>query len=177
MRELTWSEPLKTTSPPRPPSPPSGPPSITRASRRNDAEPSPPLPERTWTTTWSMKVLTFMVPLYSTMRAGKDIPRPRGPGPALLGGGGLGFGDDRENGAVLGELHRAVLEGEEGEVAALADVGAGVDLGAALADQDRTGGDLLAIDRLDAQVLRIRVAPVTGRSGSSHFELLLRRWP
>src|SRR5574344_481046 len=58
MRELTWSEPLKTTSPPRPPSPPSGPPSMTRASRRNDADPSPPLPERTWTTTWSMNVLT-----------------------------------------------------------------------------------------------------------------------
>src|SRR5574344_2694082 len=54
------SEALKTTSPPRPPSPPSGPPNSTSASRRMDMEPSPPLPERTMTSIWSINVFAFV---------------------------------------------------------------------------------------------------------------------
>ena len=71
-------------------------------------------------------------------------------------------GNDRHDLAILDELHLAVLEGEEREVAAAADVGARVDLGAALADDDRTGLEKLAVIGLDAEKLRIRVAAVAG---------------
>ena len=46
-RSRSESSQRSATSPPRPPSPPSGPPLGTRDSRRNDSEPSPPLPA--WT--------------------------------------------------------------------------------------------------------------------------------
>ena len=71
-------------------------------------------------------------------------------------------GDDRHDLAVLDELHLAVLEGEEREVAAAADVCAGMDLGAALADDDRAGLESLAVIGLDAEKLRVRVAAVAG---------------
>ena len=71
-------------------------------------------------------------------------------------------GNDRHDLAILDELPLAVLEGEEREVAAAADVGAGMDLGAALADDDRAGLEGLAIVGLDAEKLRVRVAAVTG---------------
>ena len=70
--------------------------------------------------------------------------------------------DDRYDLAVLGELHLAVLEGEEGEVAALADVLAGMNLGSALADDDGAGLEELAVIRLDAEILRVGVASVAG---------------
>ena len=75
----------------------------------------------------------------------------------------LGFhGDDRYDLAVLDELHLALLESEEREVAATTDVGAGVDLGAALAHDDGTGLEKLTIISLDAKVLRVGIASVTG---------------
>ena len=57
---------------------------------------------------------------------------------------------------------KGVLEGEEGEVAALADVLAGMDLGSALADDDGAGLEELAVIRLDAEILRVGVASVAG---------------
>src|SRR5208282_3673367 len=41
------------TSPPRPPSPPSGPPNSMNFSRRNETQPAPPSPERTYILAWS----------------------------------------------------------------------------------------------------------------------------
>ena len=72
------------------------------------------------------------------------------------------YGDNRDDLAVLDELHLAVLEGEKREVAAAADVCTGMDLGAALADDDRAGLESLAVVCLDAEKLRVRVAAVTG---------------
>src|SRR6185503_1174148 len=47
------------TSPPRPPSPPFGPPNSMNFSRRNDTQPLPPSPERTYTLASSRN---FMAP-------------------------------------------------------------------------------------------------------------------
>ena len=78
--------------------------------------------------------------------------------------------DRRVLAGLLGdELHLAVLEGEKREVTTTADVGAGVDLRAALADDDGTGLEELAVVSLDTEILRVRVATVAGRCGSSHF--------
>src|SRR6478609_4343954 len=60
------------------------------------------------------------------------------------------------------ELDLAGLEGEEGVVLADADVEAGVEAGAALADDDRAGADGLAAVGLDAEVLGVGVAAVPG---------------
>ena len=46
--------------------------------------------------------------------------------------------------AARGELHVAVGEGEQGVIPADADAGAGLHLGAALADDDVAGDDALA---------------------------------
>ena len=51
--------------------------------------------------------------------------------------------------AVALEADGAVHQGEQGVVLALADVGAGVDLGAALTDEDVAGEDELPIGPLD----------------------------
>ena len=85
--------------------------------------------------------------------------------------------DDGDDLAVLDELHLAVLKGEEREVTALADVLAGMNLRAALADDDRAGLEELAVVGLDAEVLRIGIATVTGRCVSSLFSFLLTRLP
>ncbi len=79
--------------------------------------------------------------------------------------------NDRDDLAVLDEFHLAVLEGEEGEVATLTDVLSGVDLRAALADDDGAGLESLAVVSLDAEILRIGIAAVTCRCGASHIEL------
>src|SRR2546430_2305830 len=64
--------------------------------------------------------------------------------------------------ALHAELDRTRLQGEQRVVAATADVDAGVELGAALADQDLTGLDHLAAVALDAEVLGIGIATVAG---------------
>ena len=61
------------------------------------------------------------------------------------------------------ELHDAVDEGEDGEVAPDADVAAGMPLRAALAHDDAAGAHMLAAELLDAAVLRIAVTAVAGR--------------
>ena len=70
--------------------------------------------------------------------------------------------DNRDDLAVLDELHLALLESEEREIATAADVGAGMDLGTALTDDDRACLEKLAVIRLDAEVLGVGVASVTG---------------
>ncbi len=60
-----------------------------------------------------------------------------------------------------GEGDGAFDKGEEGMVAADADVFAGFEGGAALTNNDRTDFDLLAAKSFEAPVLRVAVATVT----------------
>ncbi len=60
------------------------------------------------------------------------------------------------------ELDRTGREGEQGVVAAAADVDAGVEVGAALADDDLARADDLAAEALHAEALRVGVATVAG---------------
>src|ERR1700712_940975 len=64
--------------------------------------------------------------------------------------------------ALLAELDRTGRQREQGVVATTADVDAGVEVGAALADDDLAGLDDLTAEALDAEVLRVRVATVAG---------------
>ena len=66
---------------------------------------------------------------------------------------------------ALAELDGAVDEREQGVVATDADVAARVELGAALADDDRARSDLAAAEDLDAEALSVGVASVAGGTG------------
>ena len=81
-------------------------------------------------------------------------------------------GDDVDElaAAATAELHHAVGGGEQGVVTAAADVLAGVELRAALADDDRAGADRGSRVHLHAESLRGGVAAVAGGRGT----LLLR---
>lgn len=67
---------------------------------------------------------------------------------------------------VLGafEDDLTVDEGEEGVVVADTDIGAGVELGAALSDDDHARFDDLTAEPFDAQTLGVTVATVFGRT-------------
>src|SRR5205085_5717006 len=87
------------------------------------------------------------------------------------GAGDLAGDDvDEPAAAPLAELHDAVGRGEERVVATATDVLTGVELGAALAHDDRARGDLGTAVDLDAEPLGRGVATVAGGSGA----LLLR---
>ena len=73
---------------------------------------------------------------------------------------GGGFGLDVDPAAVLVERDLAVREGEQGPIAAGADVLAGEELGAALADQDAAGGDELAAVTFYTQPLAYAITSV-----------------
>src|SRR4051794_25557196 len=62
--------------------------------------------------------------------------------------------------ALLPELDSAGGDGEQGVVAAAAQVGAGVEVGAALADDDLARIHDLAAEALHAEALRVRVTTV-----------------
>src|SRR5690606_58627 len=64
------------------------------------------------------------------------------------------------------ELHVPVGQREQGVVAAPADQGAGVELGAALPDQDLPRVHELAAEPLHTQPLGLRVAPVPRTGGT-----------
>src|SRR5690606_41341709 len=66
--------------------------------------------------------------------------------------------------ALHGEVDHAVHQGEQGVVTAQADALAGMELGAALADDDVAGLDGLAAVDLHTQVLRVGIAAVAGRA-------------
>src|SRR5690606_20376435 len=92
---------------------------------------------------------------------------PRPAAFARTSGGGpcsVGDGQDVDHLAVPAgaELDRAVRRGEQRVVAAPADVEAGVDLRAALADEDRAGGHEVAVVGLDAESLAVGVTAVPG---------------
>src|SRR5688572_25835245 len=116
--------------PPRPPSPPSGPPRGTNFSRRKLAAPSPPSPACTSITASSMN---FML-----SQTKKPCPRTG----LARGTGKSASGRDHAHGlavlrALLRELDTAGHFGEQGVIASDADVLAGMNLGAALAHDDR----------------------------------------
>src|ERR1041384_7429603 len=69
-------------------------------------------------------------------------------------------GDELAHAAAVGELDDAGDLGEERVVLAAAYVGAGLDAGAALADDDGAAGDELSAESLDAKPLRVRIAAV-----------------
>src|SRR5688572_11338388 len=60
------------------------------------------------------------------------------------------------------ELDLAVLQREDRVIAAQADIEAGMELGASLADDDGAGGDELPAVDFDSSVLCIAVATVLG---------------
>src|SRR5262249_21549337 len=71
---------------------------------------------------------------------------------------------DVDPAAAAVEVDFAVGEGKQRVVAAVADVTAGVPLGAALADQDFSRDHGFAAELLDAQTLCVRVASVAARA-------------
>src|SRR3954454_3215136 len=79
----------------------------------------------------------------------------------LLGGGDA---DEAAALAFVVEVHDTVDLGEERVVAADADVYAGIKPRPALADQNRTTGDELAGETLDAEHFRLRIAAVARRA-------------
>ncbi len=64
--------------------------------------------------------------------------------------------------SALREFHGALAQSEQGVVFATADVLAGMEMGATLANDDVAGDDVLAAVALHAQSLSMRVAAVTG---------------
>src|SRR5262245_56700173 len=82
------------------------------------------------------------------------------PGTPAGRSGRLGEDADVARVAAALELHHAVDLREQRVVRAEADVAAGLEAGAPLADQDRPTGDELAAEALDPEHLRIGVAAV-----------------
>src|SRR5437660_120206 len=81
--------------------------------------------------------------------------------PAVSGVGGPSLdGLDVDAPPLAVEVDCAGGQGEEGVVAAEADVAAGVEAGAALADDDAAGLDRLAAEDLHAEALAVRLAAV-----------------
>lgn len=77
---------------------------------------------------------------------------------------GLRVSDDADDpaAALHAELDGAVRSGEQGVVAAAANVVAGVELGATLTNEDLTCADDLTAVTLHAEALGVGVAAVTG---------------
>src|SRR5262249_24525992 len=92
------------------------------------------------------------------------------PDPQVCGSGLYGLtslfqrldGDDAAAGAVVRELHDAVALRKERVVLAAADVEARTEAETALAHEDRSAGDDVAVEALHAEALRIAVASVAG---------------
>jgi hypothetical protein len=61
------------------------------------------------------------------------------------------------------KFHGSRSEGEEGVIFASAHIGSGVEVSAALANQDLTAIDYLTAETLDSQILGIRVATISCR--------------
>ena len=80
----------------------------------------------------------------------------------LMGEGDLGLlGGDVHTTAFAVEEDAAIHQGEDGVVAAHADVLAGVELGATLAHDDVAGDNSLATELLHAEALAAGIATVT----------------
>src|SRR5918998_4858037 len=136
--------------PPSPPRPPSGPPRGLYFSRLKETLPSPPRPPRT------------AKRASSTNCKGATYPRFwRSSGRGLLENGLL-YHAHGAFAPATAEVHPAVHLGEERVVGALADVLARTYLGAPLADDDASGGDVRAAVGLYAEAPAFRIATVAG---------------
>jgi hypothetical protein len=74
---------------------------------------------------------------------------------------------DDPTAAARAEFNGTCLQSEQGVVAATANACTGVEVGAALADDDLAGGNYLAAEALDAEVLGVGVTTVA--SGARAF--------
>src|SRR3954470_5702333 len=146
-RVCTLGSTSRTTSPPSPPLPPSGPPSGLNFSRWTELTPWDPFPAATWTVTRSTKAAMVAASLHYGRTGGMGTGWRRRIGATtprellvLLRGDGLAGRDggdgDLAAPAAEPEGHRARDEGEQRVVLAAADTQAGVEVGAALADDD-----------------------------------------
>src|SRR2546426_1970576 len=131
MSVLVWGLATMKIDPPWPPSPPLGPPRGTNFSRRNARHPRPPPPAATWMSTSSTNTL---------------LERLNTDHAAVC--------------AVVLELHAARDLGEDRVVFAEAGIQPGAEAAAALAHDNRAAGHDVAVVGLDAEPLRVRVAPV-----------------
>src|SRR5690606_34999505 len=111
----------------------------------------------------------------ATARTARRAERPLPPRPRAVCVSVLPISDGLELGrddvddlaaATRRELDRAGREREQGVVAAAAHVLTGVEVRAALTDEDLAGLDDLAAEALDAEALRARVAAVAGGAGA-----------
>src|SRR5436190_11960685 len=91
---------------------------------------------------------------------------PLDPGEERLAGSAVRDDVDDAAALALAESDRAVDQCEQGVVAADADVAARVELGAALADDDRASRELRAAEHLHAEALGVRVTTVAGGPAS-----------
>jgi hypothetical protein len=109
---------------------------------------------------------------YPALVAGMELKVAQGailPRPEMKRKNGLGcwgfygfYGDKTASPAAVNEVHLAGYFGVEGVVFAPADVQTGLQLGAALTDDDGTTGDYLASKDLYTQSLSVGVAAVFG---------------
>ena len=97
-------------------------------------------------------------------------------------GGHWSFGwqnaDETALRTFVGERHNAVLEGEQGVIAAHADVQASAEFRAALTNQDVACQDFFAAEFLDAEHFGLAVTTVSGRTYAffvGHFNSPLSR--
>ena len=161
-RAATWcpTRTTRTTSPPSPPSAPSGPPSGLNFSRRTLAQPLPPSPAATCRTARSTNVAMRVLFERKAARAGPACAGPPSDACCVQVG--------QPTWTMLTVLRPRLapnctapgLEREQRVVAATADAVTGVEVGAALADEDLAGLDDLAAEALHAEELRVGVATV-----------------
>ena len=103
--------------------------------------------------------------------------KPPGRVDVLSGGVHLDCGSSSGgiNGALLAlsahplKLHLAIHQGEEGIVATDAHIGAGMDMGTALPDQDVAGQDVLAIGPFYAEAFGLGIAAVRSLANTFFF--------
>src|SRR5271157_755025 len=143
------------TSPPRPPSPPLGPPRGTNFSRRKARQPLPPSPAFTRMRASSRKCIRKAAGLRGKPAAWRyrvASPRDGGSVPRIALDRGVD-GDELAHAPAVPELDHAGHLGEKRVVLAPADIEAGFDPGAALADDDGTAGDQLSAENFHAEPL------------------------
>src|SRR5215207_5378598 len=162
------------TSPPLPPLPPSGPPRGLNFSRCTETQPWPPEPPDTCRTTRSTKLATWISLMLFPRRARtpkvdcnavkRTVERATWPAPPLqiwLLLCSCSSNDVHYATTAAGaEFNSSRGQCEQGVVAATANTGARVEVGAALADDDLAGRNDLAAEALYAEVLGVGVTTV-----------------
>src|SRR5437764_444455 len=125
-------------------------------------QPLPPSPALTRMVAWSMNTAQLSCNKNAARGERRSLGWRRAP--LRLGGDDRRDADETSAGTLVGEVDDAVDLREEGVIAADADVLAGVELRAALADEDRSAGHELAGEALDAEHFRLRVAAIARRT-------------